>query len=107
MDKINHINDEIGYLTIKSKTLTYDEFIRDETLKRAFVRSLEIIGEAVKTIPKQVLEQYKQIEWNKISGMRDKLIHHYFGVDYDLVWDVIDNHIPKLKETIELILNEE
>jgi len=107
MDKINHINDEIDYLTIKSKTLTYDEFIRDETLKRAFVRSLEIIGEAVKTIPKQVLEQYKQIEWNKISGMRDKLIHHYFGVDYDLVWDVIDNHIPKLKETIELILNEE
>ena len=106
MDKINHINDEISYLKIKSNTLTYDEFIRDETLKRAFVRSLEIIGEAVKTISKQVLEQYKQIEWNKIAGMRDKLIHHYFGVDYDLVWDIIVNHIPKLKETIELILND-
>ena len=106
MDKINHINNEIDYLSIKSKGLTHDEFIKDETLKRAFVRSLEIIGEAVKTIPKQITEQYKQIEWNKIAGMRDKLIHHYFGVDYDLVWDVIENHIPKLKEAIKLILNE-
>jgi uncharacterized protein with HEPN domain len=106
MDKINHINNEIDYLSIKSKGLTHDKFIKDETLKRAFVRSLEIIGEAVKTIPKQITEQYKQIEWNKIAGMRDKLIHHYFGVDYDLVWDVVENHIPKLKEAIRLILNE-
>ncbi len=106
MDKIHHINNEIDYLSIKSKGLTHDEFIKDETLKRAFVRSLEIIGEAVKTIPKQITEQYKQIEWNKIAGMRDKLIHHYFGVDYDLVWDVVENHIPKLKEAIKLILNE-
>ena len=106
MDKIHHINNEIDYLSIKSKGLTHNEFIKDETLKRAFVRSLEIIGEAVKTIPKQITEQYKKIEWNKIAGMRDKLIHHYFGVDYDLVWDVIENHIPKLKEAIKLILNE-
>ena len=63
-DKINHINDEIDYLSIKSKGLTHDEFIKDETLKRAFIRSLEIIGEAVKTIPKKVLEQHRQIEWN-------------------------------------------
>jgi len=106
IDKINHINIEIEYLSTKSKDLIYDEFINDETLKRAFVRSLEIIGEAVKTIPKQVCDQYSQIEWNKIAGMRDKLIHHYFGVDYDLVWDVVENHIPKLKETIQIILNQ-
>ena len=107
LDKINHINDEANYLITKSKGLTHDYFIKDETLKRAFVRSLEIIGEAVKKIPKQVCEQYTKIEWNKIAGMRDKLIHHYFGVDYDLVWDIIENYIPKLKETIKLILNEE
>jgi len=105
MDKIYHINDEINYLSTKSKGLTHSEFINDETLKRAFVRSLEVIGEAVKAIPTQVYEQYKQIEWNKIAGMRDKLIHHYFGIDYDLVWDVVENHIPKLKEIIRLILN--
>ena len=107
LDKINHINDEINYLITKSKEFTHDDFIKDETLKRAFVRSLEIIGEAVKIIPKQVCEQYRQIAWKKITGMRDKLIHHYFGVDYDLIWAVIENLIPKLKETIKLILNEE
>ena len=106
LDKIKHINNEINYLITKSKEVTHDEFIKDETLKRAFVRSLEIIGEAVKRIPKQVSEQYRQIEWKKITGMRDKLIHHYFGVDYDLIWDVIENLIPKLKETIKLILND-
>lgn len=105
LDKINHINDEIDYLLIKLKGLTYNKFIKDETLKRAFVRSLEIIGEAVKSIPKNVSEQYRQIEWNKIAGMRDKLIHKYFSVDYDLVWDAVKNHIPKLRETLKLILN--
>ena len=107
IDKINHIYTELDYLSTKSKGLTHDQFISDETLKRAFVRSLEIIGEAVKTIPKQICDQYRQIEWNKIAGMRDKLIHHYFGVDYDLVWDVVENHIPKIKEIIKLILNKE
>ena len=104
IDKINHIKDEIEYLSLKSEQLTYDKFIKDETLKRAFVRSIEIIGEAVKTIPTKIYDQFSQIEWNKIAGMREKLIHHYFGVDYSLVWDVIKNHIPKLKEVIKLIL---
>ena len=107
LDKINHINEEVNYLLVKSRELTYIEFIKDETLKRAFVRSLEIIGEAVKRIPKEIYDRYKQIEWNKIAGMRDKLIHHYFGVDYELVWDIIGNHIPKLKDTIKKILKDE
>ena len=64
LDKINHILDEINFLISKSKRLTHDEFIEDETLKRAFIRSLEIIGEAVKRIPKHIFEQYKEIEWN-------------------------------------------
>ncbi|TFG02212.1 MAG: DUF86 domain-containing protein [Promethearchaeota archaeon] len=105
MDKIHHIHDEIEYLSINSKGLTFEKFIQDETLKRAFVRSLEIIGEAVKLIPNQVLERYNQIEWKKIAGMRDKLIHRYFGIDYELVWDVIENHIPKLKEVMDIIVN--
>ncbi len=81
-DKIKHIIDEINYLIETSTDLSYNDFIKNESLKRAFVRSLEIIGEAIKMIPPVIKKQKEQIEWKKIAGMRDKLIHHYFGVDY-------------------------
>ena len=75
-------------ITGEKSGLTKDEFIRDETLKRAFVRSIEIIGEASKKVPDNFREKHVQIDWRAMSGMRDKLIHDYFGVDFDIVWDV-------------------
>ena len=107
LDRVHHIKEEIDYLFLTSEGLTYEEFYENETLKRAFVRSLEIIGEAVKTIPSQILEKYTEIKWNNITGMRDKLIHHYFGVDYELVWDVVENHLLKLKKVILSIMDNE
>jgi uncharacterized protein with HEPN domain len=65
----------------RAEGVTKGEFLRDETLKRAFVRSLEIIGEAVKQIPDDFRGKYSHIEWRAVAGMRDRLIHNYLGVD--------------------------
>jgi len=79
-------------------------FIADEVRKRAFVRSLEIIGEAAKKIPQNIRDEYPQIEWKKISGMRDRLIHDYGGVDYLIVWDVVKKRVPQLAPLIRSII---
>ena len=66
-----------------------ENFINDEVKSRAFIRSLEIIGEATKKLPKEFTMEYLENYWKSIAGMRDKLIHNYFGVDYEIVWDVL------------------
>jgi uncharacterized protein with HEPN domain len=73
-------------------------------LKRAFVRSIEIIGEATKGLPDYLKQDYTNISWRAIMGMRDHLIHGYFGMDYDIVWDVIENQIPQLSSVIDEML---
>ena len=99
-----HIIEEADYLIKNSSNIDYTYFIDDDHLRRSFVRSLEIIGEAVKNLPEDFRESHPEIEWKKMAGMRDVLIHQYFGVNYKLVWDVVKNRIPVLKKTIEDIL---
>lgn len=103
-DYLKHILDEADYLARNSNGLDKDAFLKDETLKRAFVRSFEIIGEAVKKLPEDLRQNYAQIEWRLIAGMRDRLIHGYFGVDYEIIWDAIVNKIPLLEQTVREIL---
>jgi uncharacterized protein with HEPN domain len=78
----------------------------DETLKRAFVRSIEITGEASKKIPNELKQSWTEINWRSTAGIRDRLIHDYFGVDYDIVWDVVQNKIPDLPQKIEAMEQE-
>lgn len=87
--------------------MTRDKFFNDETLKRAFVRSIEIIGEATKKLSDELKQNYPNIEWKAIAGMHDRLIHDYFGIDYEIVWDVVINKIPQLHTEIQQIINKE
>ena len=82
-------------------------FIHNETLKRAVVRSLEIIGEASKKIPADIKIKWNNITWKNLAGMRDRLIHDYMGVNYAIVWDVIKNKIPELHQQILEVLEHE
>ena len=101
-----HILQEIDYLIGESSDLSYDQFSADPTCKRAFIRSLEIIGEAAKNIPDSFRQRYRDVAWRKMTGMRDKLIHLYFGVDYRIVWSVTQTELPVLKTQIEKMLRE-
>lgn len=101
---LKHILDEIVYLINTSENLDESDFARNETLQRAFARSLEIIGEATKNLPEEYKQENNEVDWKSVAGMRDKLIHHYFGVDYEIVWDVVKNEIPKLKIDIEKLI---
>jgi len=101
-----HILQEIEYLDAESSHLSFEQFASDETRKRAFVRSLEIIGEAAKNIPDSVRQQYPAIDWRRIAGMRDKLIHAYFGINYHLIWSVMQIELPDLRVQIQNMLSE-
>lgn len=102
-----HILAETAYLLQSSAGLDKATFVQDETLKRAYVRSIEVIGEAVKQVPDPLRHKYRAIEWRAMAGMRDRLIHGYFGVDYDIVWDVISNKIPVLDAEIRQLIAQE
>ena len=99
-----HVLAEAEYISKASTGTSRSAFLEDETLKRAFVRSLEIIGEAVKQIPDDFRACYPQVEWRKMAGTRDKLIHDYLGVDYELVWDIVQSKIPDLRKSMEEII---
>ncbi len=108
IEYLKHILDECNYiLEVVNAGLTKEDLLQDETLKRAIVRSLEIIGEATKKIPADVKLRWHSINWKNMAGMRDRLIHDYMGVNYSIVWDVIKNKIPELTLQITQVIEEE
>ncbi|MEN9522392.1 MAG: hypothetical protein RL065_769 [Bacteroidota bacterium] len=102
---LSHICEEMEFILQETATKNYDEFLNDRTLKRAVVRSFEIIGEASKIIPNDFRSEHPEIDWKGMAGLRDKLIHHYFGIDYELVWDIIIDELPTQFEFIKHLLN--
>jgi uncharacterized protein with HEPN domain len=103
---LKHIRDEAGFILEHTQGISKEDFLKDELFKRASTRSLEIIGEAVKSLSKQFREQYPSVEWKKIAGTRDVLIHDYMSVDYEIVWDIIQTKIPDLYNNIIVIIQQ-
>ena len=86
-----------------TKNMTYHDFNNNQLVIDAVLRNLEIIGEAVKNIPDEIRKQYPNIEWKKIAGLRDVLIHTYSKVELEIIWDIIQNNLLKLKKSVNKI----
>ena len=84
--------------------MDFDEFLEDDKTTSAVIRKFEIIGEAAKHIPPAIREKYARIPWKSVIGLRDRLTHAYFGIDHQLVWDLIQTEFPKLRDVLEEIL---
>jgi len=101
---LEHILNEIGRISDFIKGLSFEDFMNDEKTKYAVVRAIEVIGEAVKNLPLSVRSENSNVPWEDIVGMRDKLMHQYFGIDYKKVWAVIEKDLPELKVNIKKLL---
>jgi uncharacterized protein with HEPN domain len=106
LEYLRHIVAEADYLTEQTTSISKDDFLRSETLRRAFVRSLEVIGEASKKLPDEFRARHPQVEWRAMAGMRDRLIRGYFGVDHDLVCEVVTEKIPVLRTALRRIIQD-
>ena len=106
IDYINDILESIINIKTFLKNIDFPAFQKDIKTQYAVIRALEIIGEASKKIPKEVKENYSWIPWCFMAGMRDKLIHDYFGVDTEVVWNTVIEDILKLEEEIKQLLSD-
>lgn len=107
VDFLQDIKEAIHRIGIYKEKLSYEEFLQDTKTQDAVIRNLEIIGEATKNISDSIKDRYLQIPWKELAGIRDKLIHHYFGVNFDIVWNVIKAELPEIALEIEEIIKSE
>lgn len=93
-------------ITSYTANLSKAAFLEDEKTFDAVVRNLEVIGEAVKKLPEDFRAQHPSLEWKKMAGLRDILIHEYFGLDSEIVWDIVKNKVPPLNQAVRAMVNQ-
>ncbi|MEK6894268.1 MAG: DUF86 domain-containing protein [Nanoarchaeota archaeon] len=103
---IDHVIENIEDIEIFIKNIDEDDFLTNKEKQNAVTRSLEIIGEAVKNIPEKIRIKYPKVPWKGVAGIRDKITHHYFGIDLKLIWKVVKEYILPLKKQMLQIKKE-
>jgi uncharacterized protein with HEPN domain len=106
-DFLGDIDEAINRTSLYTKGLTYLAFLEDRKVQDAVVRNLEVIGEASKNIAATFKTKYPDVPWKKVAGLRDKLIHFYFGIDYKIVWNIVKKELPNLRKQVKEILKQE
>ena len=101
---VKDILEAINYIETFVGNTSYEEFLIDERTKSAVVWKIHVIGEAAKNIPKAVRDDHKDLPWKYMTKIRDKIAHFYFGIDYEIVWQVATKKLPEIKPTIEKML---
>lgn len=103
---IEHILDSIERIESYTKNLTKEKLTKNVKIQDAIIRRIEVIGEAAKNLPSYFRNKYPAVEWSDIIRTRDKITHHYFGVDLNIVWDIVKKDLPDLKKKVKSILEE-
>ena len=106
-DFLRDIREAVRRIKTYAGEMSYDRFLADIKTQDAVIRNLEIIGEATKNLSQGIYEKYLDVPWKGMAGVRDRLIHHYFGVNLDIVWNIVTIELPVLESRIELILQQE
>ena len=106
-DFLRDIREAVRRIKMYTEAMTYDHFLVDIKTQDAVIRNLEIIGEATKSLSTELRGKHSDVPWKGMAAIRDRLIHHYFGVNLDIVWDVVTVELPVLEAQIEAILQQE
>jgi uncharacterized protein with HEPN domain len=102
---LNDICQAIDRIEQYIENLSFDAFSKDQKSVDAVVRNLEIIGEAANRLPDEFKEKYSEIEWHKVAGLRHRIVHEYFGIDLEIIWQILNKDLPDLKRKIRQIIN--
>jgi len=103
-DFVSDIREAIQRIAAYTEGMTYEQFMKDHKTQDAVVRNLEVIDEATKNLSSRLRKMYPQVPWKDLAGVRNKMIHHYFGINYEIVWTVAKEELPGLLPKIENIL---